>query len=172
MANKIILVWTDERIEELKKLWAENWAASYIAREMGTSRNSIIGKIFRLKLPKRQFIIADSVKGLRRQAIPKTSPKSEVTPPPDRAYARVQVATGAEPENRNVTLTELEFRHCREIVRKDSDAVLYCGGQRMAYTNRLGQLVYSSFCREHHNVNHQLTHGVSDYGRRVWSNRS
>jgi GcrA cell cycle regulator len=46
--------WTDERIEELKKLWAEGKSASIVAEEMnkmfGTklTRNSIIGKIHRL----------------------------------------------------------------------------------------------------------------------------
>ena len=43
--------WTDERIETLKKLWAEGLSASQIAGRIGgVSRNAVIGKVSRLKL--------------------------------------------------------------------------------------------------------------------------
>jgi len=43
--------WTDERVELLKKLWAEGLSASQIAAELGgITRNAVIGKVHRLGL--------------------------------------------------------------------------------------------------------------------------
>jgi GcrA cell cycle regulator len=43
--------WSDERIEVLKRLWAEGKAASAIAKKLGgISRSAVLGKIFRLRL--------------------------------------------------------------------------------------------------------------------------
>jgi GcrA cell cycle regulator len=46
--------WTDERVEQLRKLWAEGLSASQIAAQMGgVTRNAVIGKVHRLKLSSR-----------------------------------------------------------------------------------------------------------------------
>lgn len=46
--------WTDERVEKLKKLWADGLSASQIAAQLGgVSRNAVIGKVHRLSLPGR-----------------------------------------------------------------------------------------------------------------------
>lgn len=46
--------WTDERVEKLKRLWAEGLSASQIATQLGgVSRNAVIGKVHRLCLPGR-----------------------------------------------------------------------------------------------------------------------
>lgn len=43
--------WTDERVEMLRKLWAEGLSASQIAAQLGNvTRNAVIGKVHRLKL--------------------------------------------------------------------------------------------------------------------------
>ena len=43
--------WTDERVDKLKKLWAEGLSASQIARALGdVTRNAVIGKVHRLGL--------------------------------------------------------------------------------------------------------------------------
>ncbi|MFQ5561936.1 MAG: GcrA family cell cycle regulator [Parvularculaceae bacterium] len=45
------MAWTDERVELLKKLWAEGLSASQIAGKMGgVTRNAVIGKVHRLGL--------------------------------------------------------------------------------------------------------------------------
>ena len=46
-------VWTDERLDELKKLWAEGLSISQIGEALGVSRNAIAGKAHRMGLPKR-----------------------------------------------------------------------------------------------------------------------
>src|SRR5947209_17519794 len=46
--------WTDERVERLKKLWADGLSASQIAGELGgITRNAVIGKVHRLGLSRR-----------------------------------------------------------------------------------------------------------------------
>lgn len=49
------MTWTDERVEQLKKLWSQGYSASQIAKDLGgTTRNAVIGKIHRLNLVARQ----------------------------------------------------------------------------------------------------------------------
>lgn len=46
--------WSDERVEKLKKMWAEGQSASQIAKELGgVTRNAVIGKVHRLGLSNR-----------------------------------------------------------------------------------------------------------------------
>jgi len=45
------MTWTDERVENLKKLWSDGLSASQIAAELGgITRNAVIGKVHRLGL--------------------------------------------------------------------------------------------------------------------------
>ena len=45
------MAWTEERVELLKKLWAEGLSASQIASRLGgVTRNAVIGKVHRLGL--------------------------------------------------------------------------------------------------------------------------
>ncbi|WP_420560795.1 GcrA family cell cycle regulator [Tepidicaulis sp.] len=44
-------MWTEDRVETLKKLWAEGLSASQIAKQLGgVTRNAVIGKVHRLGL--------------------------------------------------------------------------------------------------------------------------
>lgn len=44
-------MWTDERVEMLKKLWADGLSASQVAKQLGgVTRNAVIGKVHRLGL--------------------------------------------------------------------------------------------------------------------------
>jgi GcrA cell cycle regulator len=46
--------WTDERVETLKRMWAEGHSASAIAKELkDVTRNAVIGKVHRLGLSNR-----------------------------------------------------------------------------------------------------------------------
>src|SRR5690606_16559827 len=43
--------WTDERVEQLKRLWAEGLSASQLAGRLGgLTRNAVLGKVHRLAL--------------------------------------------------------------------------------------------------------------------------
>jgi GcrA cell cycle regulator len=46
--------WTPERIAALIALWSEELSASEIGRQLGITKNAVIGKVHRLGLPKRR----------------------------------------------------------------------------------------------------------------------
>lgn len=55
--------WTDDTIERLRALWAEGHPTAEIGRRLGVSKNAVVGKSHRLRLPARQFPIRrDGVK--------------------------------------------------------------------------------------------------------------
>jgi len=45
--------WTDEKIEDLKKLWAKGLSTAEIGRALGVSKNAVVGKSHRLNLKPR-----------------------------------------------------------------------------------------------------------------------
>ncbi|MEL7026638.1 MAG: GcrA family cell cycle regulator, partial [Pseudomonadota bacterium] len=48
------MAWTEERVDVLKRLWADGKSASQIANELGgVTRNAVIGKAHRLGLSNR-----------------------------------------------------------------------------------------------------------------------
>ena len=98
--------WTDERIERLKKMWADGATASQIADELGgVSRNAVIGKAHRLGLDARPSPVkpgeekekkapaSPAAKPSRAEATPRrqapASPEEAVTPHPPRTPQRV-----------------------------------------------------------------------------------
>jgi GcrA cell cycle regulator len=59
--------WTEERVELLKKLWADGLSASQIAAELGgITRNAVIGKVHRLGLSGRAKSPSSSVPRQRK----------------------------------------------------------------------------------------------------------
>ena len=68
--------WTDERVETLKKMWAEGQSASQIAKELGgVTRNAVIGKVHRLGLSNRAAGGKDEAE--TETAAPTTTPRAE-----------------------------------------------------------------------------------------------
>mgnify|MGYP001462244104 CR=1 FL=1 len=64
-------VWTEERLEELKKLWAQGLSISQIGEALGVSRNAIAGKAHRMGLPKRPSPISKTVSEAKKPSKPK-----------------------------------------------------------------------------------------------------
>lgn len=89
--------WTDERVEKLKRLWAEGLSASQIAAQLGgVSRNAVIGKVHRLNLPGR-------VKA-GGPATPTRAPKRPAAPPAARpATFSARPTAAPAPANRSVS---------------------------------------------------------------------
>ena len=44
------MVWTDEQVEELKRLWDQGLTTGEIGKALGVSKNSVVGKAHRLEL--------------------------------------------------------------------------------------------------------------------------
>lgn len=68
--------WTDEMIEDLKKMWDEGLSTGEIGKRLGVSKNSIVGKVHRLKLSGRPSPIKKKVT-TSQEKTPKPSVKVE-----------------------------------------------------------------------------------------------
>jgi len=93
--------WTDERIERLKKMWAQGATASQIADELGgVSRNAVIGKAHRLGLEQRPSPVKPGEEKEAKKAAaptaaaPKPAPKAEA----HRAATAAPSATPSTPQ--------------------------------------------------------------------------
>ena len=131
------MIWTDERVELLRKLWAEGLSASQIAAQLGgVSRNAVIGKVHRLKLsgrgrnaaaPARQKKPAPSQQRRKARRVRRTAVTAEPIVPrsarprcrrssmPSRSSAiqsgpRTSIVV---PISRNLQLIQLNERTCK-----------------------------------------------------------
>ena len=93
--------WTDERVEKLKRLWAEGLSASQIAAQLGgVSRNAVIGKVHRLNLPGRAK--AGGVAAASR------APAKRPTTAPRPATFAARAASTVRPTTRTMGATALQ----------------------------------------------------------------
>src|ERR1043165_8904037 len=79
MQTRPEITWTDDRVELLKRLWADGLSASQIAGELGgITRNAVIGKVHRLGLSGRAK--APSSPRPRRPHAPAREPIENIMP--------------------------------------------------------------------------------------------
>ncbi|MEQ9143189.1 MAG: GcrA family cell cycle regulator [Parvibaculaceae bacterium] len=100
-------MWTEERVELLKKLWAEGLSASQVAKQLGgVTRNAVIGKIHRLGLSGR----ATTNRAPRaRPAAPRAAaPRPQQTAAPRPVETKAEPADLSEPEPQADLPVELE----------------------------------------------------------------
>jgi GcrA cell cycle regulator len=117
--------WTDERIETLRRLWAEGLSASQIASTLGgVSRNAVIGKIHRLGLSGRVKTTKARAARPRQTAEPRPQPPAPRVMAVGSTVVKVverepqpapQVVTEAEvvPLHGGVALLDLKTSSCR-----------------------------------------------------------
>ena len=48
------MAWTEQMVEDLKKMWDEGLTTGEIGKRLNVSKNSIVGKVHRLQLPARK----------------------------------------------------------------------------------------------------------------------
>ena len=102
--------WTEERIERLKKMWADGATASQIADELGgVSRNAVIGKAHRLGLEQRPSPVKPGEEKEKKAApaaaaAAKPAPRAEATTP------RQQAAAPHAPSPQRPLPTEMQYR--------------------------------------------------------------
>src|SRR5918997_6509132 len=91
--------WTEERIERLKKMWAEGATASQIADELGgVSRNAVIGKAHRLGLEQRPSPVKPGEEK-EKKAAPAPQPAAKAAPKADAPVSRPAAApTSTKPQ--------------------------------------------------------------------------
>src|SRR4051812_49529466 len=94
------MAWTDERIDQLKRLWGQGMTASQIADELGgVSRNAVIGKAHRLGLEARPSPVKPGEEKEHRapaaSAAPAPKPAPAERPAPRAAAAAPAAAESA-----------------------------------------------------------------------------
>lgn len=130
-SNGLPSPWTDERIELLKKLWAEGYVAPFIAMQLGGSitKNGVVGKALRLRLEKRRT----GVRTPRSAYIPAYKPRP------------VKAPTGPKPFL-GIELQDLKPAHCR--FPQGEGPYFFCGQPKKPG---------SSYCPHHHKITHGYT---------------
>ncbi len=135
------MTWTDERVELLKKLWADGLSASQIAAELGgITRNAVIGKVHRLGLSGRAKSPSSSAPRQRKPRAP--SHLMRVSRPAMRGNTALAHAydydVDSEPEvieniipiGQRRTLLELNEETCRWPIGDPATSdFFFCGGK-------------------------------------------
>ena len=101
------------RIEQLKKLWASGLSASAIAQKLGdnATRNSVIGKVHRLKLDARS---------VSQKSSPKVNTENQNTPEVKtqktgrKARFKALLIDKTFPEVNPTKIEDLTDQHCRQ----------------------------------------------------------
>ncbi len=139
-----LVPWTDDRIAELSRLWTVGYTCARIANDLGgVTRNAVIGKVRRLKLPFRgkgegNPRPARSKGSAPQRRIRLREPLSFAVPPD---LTIVPLA----PARDNITIIDLGPNECRFSIGGGEGGVPYffCG-----HSKREG----SSYCAHHASV--------------------
>jgi GcrA cell cycle regulator len=140
-------IWSSERIELLKRCFHAGLSCSQIAREIGVTRNAVIGKMNRLGLSRPKHVISEQLEQRRaaRPARPKTL-KTLRTWRPKRPrlniFAQHEILIAAFPapqphaedipiyNGRGCTLLELSQGKCRwPISNPGAEDFCFCGNE-------------------------------------------
>lgn len=149
----MISPWTDEKTDQLKRLWQEGHTCSRIGAQLGVTRNSVIGRVHRLGLPLRGITQAEL---LKRELNRQKRKASQLAQQRDRRRARGEkqmqdLPPAPEPFAGSLNVSFVDIRdysskapnQCRFIA---GDAAgrdtLYCGNETLPGES------YCGHCRE------------------------
>jgi GcrA cell cycle regulator len=132
--------WTDERVELLKKLWADGLSASQIAAQLGgVTRNAVIGKVHRLNLSGRAKPVSSTPRPRKMRTAPphrttrsyvsgNTALKVHAHPVARRVPAPVPIEDLVVPISLKVSLLALNDQMCKwPIGDPGSEGFHFCG---------------------------------------------
>ena len=91
------MAWTDEMVEELKRLWAEGVTTGEIGRRLNISKNSIVGKVHRLGLSGRPSPIKKKSEDAPAKTAAKTPAKEKTAKPAKKETPAKPAAKTPEP---------------------------------------------------------------------------
>lgn len=128
--------WNDERVELLKKLWADGLSASQIAAQLGgVTRNAVIGKVHRLGLSGRAKTPSSTVPRVRKQRAASMRPRmryngNAALAPQYEVEADLDPLANIVPMGPRVSITQLTDATCRwPIGDPGAEDFCYCGSQ-------------------------------------------
>lgn len=136
------MAWTTEMIEHLSQMWQEGKTTNEIAKALGVSKNSIVGKVHRLNLEARpspikkkdeeNMLEAENITPAQKEPEPK-EPKITITPK--------KVSDAKVYHNTCIKLSELDNHTCRWPIGDPKDENFCFCGKKV----RTGQ----TYCDEH-----------------------
>ena len=128
--------WNDERVELLKKLWADGLSASQIAAQLGgVTRNAVIGKVHRLGLSGRAKTPSSSVPRVRKPRTTGMRPRMRYhgnnALAPQYDYEQdLDPLANVVPIGPRISILELSENTCRwPIGEPGKEGFGYCGSQ-------------------------------------------
>ena len=128
--------WNEERVELLKKLWADGLSASQIAAQLGgVTRNAVIGKVHRLGLSGRAKTPSSSVPRVRKPRPSGMRPRmryhgNNALAPQYEMEQDLDPLANVVPMGPRITILELSESTCRwPIGEPGKDGFGYCGSK-------------------------------------------
>lgn len=150
--------WSEERIAQLKRFHQDGLTSSQIAREIGVTRNAVIGKLSRLGLSRPRDVVRAQQKRAAKLLRPRRArfsivakngalaPAFAAPPPPAATPTAPAIEVAPVFEGRGCTLLELSHGKCRwPIDGPDGKEVFFCGNDRvegLPYCSAHARLAY------------------------------
>lgn len=151
------MAWTDEMVEDLRKMWKEGLTTGEIGKRLSVSKNSIVGKVHRLGLSGRPSPIKKKEENCDASQAPKTekakAPKIEKPIKPAKPAPHSPISEKAsftprvcdrEEISRNIgfaSLSDLDNHTCRWPIGDPKDENFHFCGKKV----KIGQ----TYCDEH-----------------------
>lgn len=145
------MVWTDEAVEELKRMWDKGMTTGQIAKVLNVTKNSIIGKVHRLCLTARPSPIkkSENSEDKKKTSKPAKVEKNKTKETPSKPAKCVKKTPIEEPqkpatpviEETNIPLVKLDNHTCRWPIGDPKDEDFCFCGKRI----KTGQ----TYCEEH-----------------------
>lgn len=137
------MAWTDEMINKLRQLWDKGITTNDIAKELGLSKNSVVGKVHRLNLDSRPSPIKkkEEEKNILEEGEKALSSDTTVKQPVHGFKTSENLSSTDQNKNTCIKLSELDSHTCRwPIGDPKDDNFCFCGKKV-----RAGQ----TYCDEH-----------------------
>ena len=146
------MAWTEEMVEGLRQMWTEGLTANEIAKRLGVSKNSIVGKVHRLCLKARPSPIKKKEDEAETEVVETAEQQPET---PVQVVEEIKAEEMPEPVvehkvekkhkgNGHIKLVELDSHTCRWPLGDPRDEDFCFCGRKV----RMGQ----TYCEEHSNM--------------------